>query len=72
MIVFFCLYRIRIGRNAVEKNASMLAIGWGKSCLMYLDCKGSKIGVCVCVCVCVRERERERVSVKSLLFQINR
>jgi hypothetical protein len=52
------LYRTRIGRNIVEKNASTLVVGWWKSCLMYMDCKGNKIGVCVCV--------------KSLLFQVSR
>jgi hypothetical protein len=25
---FFCLYRTRIGRSAVEKNVSMLVVGW--------------------------------------------
>jgi hypothetical protein len=25
---FFCLYRTRIGRIAIEKNTSTLAIGW--------------------------------------------
>jgi len=26
--LFFCLYRTRIGRSAMEKSASTLAIGW--------------------------------------------
>jgi len=26
--LFSCLYRTRIGRSAVEKSASTLAIGW--------------------------------------------
>jgi hypothetical protein len=44
---FFCLYRTRIRRSVIEKSASTLAVGCKKSCLMYMDCKGSKIGVYV-------------------------
>jgi hypothetical protein len=43
------LYRTRIGRSAIKKSTSTLAVGWWKSCLMYMDCKGNKIGVCVSV-----------------------
>jgi hypothetical protein len=40
------LSKIMIGKNVVEKNASTFTIGWWKSCLMYMDYKSSKAGVC--------------------------
>ncbi len=42
----FYLSKIMIGKNVVEKNASTFTIGWWKSCLMYMDYKSSKAGVC--------------------------
>lgn len=45
----FCLCRTKIGKSAVKKNAFMLMVEWWNPCLMYMDCKGSKVGVCVSV-----------------------